>query len=112
MERHGSKIYPWRIAAAIGAVLALAACGGRSPSTTASTPAAPSPAPSSSAAASVDAGTAGRVCAALNALTHTGDTGSDAIATAEGAYHLTRAQVIQAIDERCPALKQIVPTGG
>jgi hypothetical protein len=59
-----------------------------------------------------DAGTAGRVCAALNALTHTGDTGSDAIATAEGAYHLTRAQVIHTIDERRPALKQIVPTRG
>jgi hypothetical protein len=100
------------IALAAGAVLALAACGGASSSSsTSASSTSASAAPSPTAAASVDARTAGRVCAALNALTYNGDTGADAIATAAGAYHVTQAQVVYAIDHRCPVLKRIVPTG-
>jgi hypothetical protein len=94
-------------------MLALAACGASgNGGTTASTTAAPPPAASATAVASVDAGTAGQVCAALNALTVQGDAGADAIATAASAYHLTRAQVVYAIDHRCPQLKRLVPAGG
>lgn len=92
-----------RIVLLAGTVLALAACGG---STTPST-APPSPA----AAASVDAATAGVVCAAVNALVRTGNTGSEAITTAASAYKVTKAQVLYAIDHRCPALKRIVSAG-
>jgi hypothetical protein len=45
------------------------------------------------------------VCAALNALTYAGNNGANAIATAASAYHVTTAQVVRAIDDRCPALK-------
>lgn len=100
------------IALGAGVVLTLAACGSSTSSTMvpASSPA--SPMVSASAAASVDAATAGRVCAAVNAMTNalTGsDTGADAITTAASAYHLTQAQVVYAIDLRCPELKRIVP---
>lgn len=93
-----------RIVLLAGTVLALAACGG---SATPSTAAPPSPA----AAASVDAATAGVVCAAVNALVRTGNTGSEAITTAASAYKVTKAQVLYAIDHRCPALKRIVSAG-
>jgi hypothetical protein len=59
----------------------------------------------------VDALTAGRVCAALNALDFAGHSGADAISTAAGAFRITQAQVIYAIDHRCPQLKKIVPAG-
>lgn len=98
-----------RIVLTGGAVLALAACGGSSASTT-STSAAP-PTMSAAAAASVDAATASVVCAAVNALVQTGDSGTDAIATAARAHNITQAQVVYAIDDRCPALKGIVPRG-
>jgi hypothetical protein len=96
-----------------GVVLALAACGSSgTDSTTAKTPTVPSSPASASAVPSVDAGTAGMVCAALNAMAFEGDNGADAIATAARAYHLTKAQVVYAINHRCPALKRIVPPGG
>jgi hypothetical protein len=95
-----------RIFLAAGVVLTLAACGSGS---TSSATAPSSPALPPSAVPSVDAATAGRVCAAVNALVSTGDTGAIAIATAASAYHVTQAQVVGAIDDRCPALKSIVP---
>lgn len=101
-----------RILVTAGTVLGLAACGSGGAS---STTAPASPTVSASAAASVDPGTAGRVCAAVNAMTNalTGShTGADAIATAASAYHLTQAQVVYAIDHRCPQLKKIVPAAG
>jgi hypothetical protein len=52
------------------------------------------------------------VCAALNALIFSGDSGADAIATAARAHNITQAQVVRAIDNRCPSLKRIVPPGG
>ena len=87
---------------AAGAALALTACGSSSPATMA-----PPPAPS--ATPSVDAATAGRVCAAANALEFAGHSGADIIATAAKAYNITQAQVVYAIDHRCPGLKSIVP---
>lgn len=66
----------------------------------------------SSAAPSLDAATEGVVCAALNALIFSGDSGADAIATAARAHNITQAQVVRAIDNRCPSLKRIVPPGG
>jgi hypothetical protein len=101
-----------RIALAGGAVLALAACGGAGTGGTApGTPAASTPAVSASPVASLDTGKAGEVCAALNALLFAGHTGADAIATAAQAYGITQAQVVYAIDHRCPELRRIVPAG-
>jgi hypothetical protein len=96
--------------ATAGTVLALAACGSSSASTAAPASRAASSAAQASAPASVDAGTAGQVCAGLNAMTFVGDSGADAISTVANAYHLTQAQVLAAINERCPDLKRIVPT--
>lgn len=102
-----------RIALGAGTALVLAACssGGTTASTTASTTATARAAASAVVVLPVDAGTAGRVCAAVNAMISGGSTGADAISTAGGAYHLTRAQVVNVIDRRCPALKRIVPAG-
>ena len=97
-----------RLIVIAGSVMALAACGSGSAS---STGAPASPTAQASAPASVDAGTAGRVCAAVNAMTVAGDSGADAISTAASADQLTKAQVVAAIDERCPQLKRIVPAG-
>jgi hypothetical protein len=97
-----------RLVLAAGALLALAACGGTSSSSSTSASSAPS---SPTAAASVDTATAGVVCAAVNALVFNGYSGSDAIATAAMAYKITQAQVVYAIDHRCPQLKKIVPAG-
>ena len=44
-----------------------------------------------------------------NALEFAGHSGADIIATAAKAYNITRAQVVYAIDHRCPGLKSIVP---
>jgi hypothetical protein len=74
-----------RTVLADGTLLALAACGSSTGSTTANTPAVPSSTASASAVPSVDAGTAGIVCAAFNSMTFEGDTGADAIATAASA---------------------------
>jgi hypothetical protein len=63
----------------------------------------------------VDAGTAGRVCAAVNAMTNrlTGTySGTSAIATAAKAYNISQPQVLYAIDHRCPQLKKIISPGG
>jgi hypothetical protein len=98
-----------RLVATAGTVLALAACGSSSVSTAAPASRAASSAARASAPASVDAGTAGQVCAGLNAMMSEGDSGADAISTVANAYYLIQAQVVAAIDERCPQLKRIVP---
>jgi hypothetical protein len=95
-----------------GTMMALAACGsGSASSMTAPASHAASAAASVSVTASVGAATAGKVCAAVNALAVKGDSGADAIATAASAYQLTQAQVVAAIGERCPELKKIIPAG-
>jgi len=58
----------------------------------------------------VDAATASMVCAAVKALEFVGHSGADIIATAAEAYNTTQAQVVYAIDHRCPGLESIVPT--
>jgi hypothetical protein len=99
-----------RLIVTAGCVMVLAACGGGSASGTAAPASrAASSAAQASAAAWVDAGTAGLVCAGLNAMTFAGDSGADAISTVANAYRLTQAQVVAAIGERCPDLKRIVP---
>ena len=45
---------------------------------------------------------AGRVCAALNALEYTGSGKASAALSAEGAYHVTAADVARARKIRCP----------
>lgn len=87
------------------AVLALAACSSAGAPHSTGTTAAPA------ASASLDSATAGTVCAALNALSFTGDSGADAIATAARAHSITEAQVIYAIDHRCPQFRQMIPKG-
>lgn len=96
-----------------GSVMALAACGSGIASSTAAPASrvASSAAQASAAPAPVDTGTPGLVCAGLNAMTFEGDSGADAISTVASAYHLTQAQVVAAIDERCPQLKRIVSAG-
>jgi len=97
---------------AAAALAALAGCGsaGGGSTTAPASQTAPTAAPASPAAA-VDAGTAGMICAALNALAFKGDSGGDAIATTATAYQVTQAQVVAAIGERCPQLKRIIPAG-
>jgi len=101
-----------RVIVTTGTVMALAACGSGSADGTTVPASHAASAPSSiSATASVDAATAGRVCAAVNALAVAGDSGADTISTAASAYQLTQAQVVAAIGERCPELKKIIPAG-
>lgn len=101
-----------RVIAAAGAVMALAACGGVSASSTTAPASRAASAPASaSPVASVDAGTAGQICAAVNALANEGDSGADIIATAASAYQVTQAQVVAAIGKRCPQLKKVIPAG-
>jgi len=92
-------------------VLALAACG----STTHNTSQAPvtSAAPSSAALPSVapsplDPQTEGIACADLNALVFAGNS-SDPIGAVADVLDITRDQVIQAINDKCPTLKSIEP---
>jgi hypothetical protein len=44
-------------------------------------------------------------------MTNEGDSGADAISTAGSAFQVTQAQVIAAINDRCPQLKRIIPAG-
>lgn len=78
-------------------MLALAGCGGTAAA--AHSPAAThSPGPVST----LSVADAGRVCAALNALEHGGSSKAAADRTAQGAYHLSAADVARARRIRCP----------
>jgi hypothetical protein len=99
------------LAALAVAVVAVSGCGGTATSTTVKATSTPTTKVTSTpGVVPLDAGTEGRVCAALNALSNqlTGtDTGSQAIGNVAGAYQASRAQVIRAIDDRCPQLKKL-----
>ena len=90
--------------------LALAACS-TTHSTSQATVASAAPAsaaPTSAAPSPLDTQTEGIVCTDLNVLVIAGNS-SDPIGTVADANHVTRDQVIQAINDRCPTLKSIEP---
>ena len=92
-------------------VLALVACGSTTHSTSQVTVASTAPSSAalpSSAPLPLDPQTEGMVCSDLSALVITGSS-SDPIGTVADANHLTRDQVIQAINDKCPKLKSIEP---
>jgi hypothetical protein len=68
-------------------------------------------APPSPTASPLDSDTEGVVCAGLNALKFTGDSGSDAVDTVASAQNVTTDQVMQAVDDRCPQLKDYIASG-
>lgn len=90
-----------KAALAVAAAAALAGCASSGapahhPASTITPPA---------AAVTLDPGTAGVVCAGVNALEFAGDSGSVIVATVATAHRITPAQVVYAIDHRCPQLK-------
>jgi hypothetical protein len=95
-----------RYIALIVLVLALAACGSTTHSTSQAMVA--SAAPSSAAPSPLDTQTEGIVCADLSALVIAGNS-ADPIGAVADVHHITRDQVIQAINDKCPALKSIEP---
>ena len=98
-----------RYIALIVPAIALAACGSTTHSTSQTTVASVAPssaAPTSAAPSPLDPQIEGIVCANLNALVIAGNS-SDPIGTVADANHVTRDQVIQAINDRCPTLKSI-----
>jgi hypothetical protein len=100
-----------RYIALIALALALSACGSTTHSTSQApvASAAPSSAvPPSAAPAPLDTQTEGMVCADLSALVIAGNS-SDPIGTVADSNHITRDQVIQAINDKCPTLKSIEP---
>ncbi len=80
-------------------------CGSPEPSTT---PAIESESPTASP---LDSDTEGIVCADLNVLKITGDSGSEAVDTEASARNLTTDQITQAVDDRCPQLKDYIASG-
>jgi len=100
-----------RYIALIVLVLALAACGSTTHSTSQATVASAAPssaAPPSAAPSPLDTQTEGIVCADLSALVIAGNS-ADPIGAVADVHHITRDQVIQAINDKCPALKSIEP---
>lgn len=104
-----------RCTLALIAVLMISGCGSSAKSTTSTTqsarPSSANAAGSPSAAAlpapsPVDSATAGIVCADLNALVIAGNS-SDPISTVASATRITVGQVIYAINNRCPDLKNV-----
>jgi hypothetical protein len=90
---------------------ALAACSSTTHSTsqaTATSAAPSSAAPPSTAPSPLDPQTEGIVCNDLNVLVIAGNS-SDPIGTVADTNHVTRDQVIQAINDKCPTLKSIEP---
>ena len=91
--------------------LALVACGSTTHSTSQVTVASTAPSSAalpSSAPSPLNPQTEGMVCSDLSALVITGNS-SDPIGTVADANHLTRDQVIQVINDKCPKLKSIEP---
>ena len=100
-----------RYVALIVLVFALAACGGTTHSTSQTTVASAAPssaAPPSAAPSPLDSQTEGIVCSDLSALVIAGNS-ADPIGAVADVNHITRDQVIQAINDKCPALKSIEP---
>ena len=97
--------------AAIVLALGLAGCGSttHSASQATVTSAAPSSAaPPSVAPSPLDLQTEGMVCADLSALVIAGNS-ADPIGAVADVHHITRDQVTQAINDKCPTLKSVEP---
>jgi hypothetical protein len=100
-----------RYIALIALALALAACGSTTHTTsqaTVTTAAPSSVAPPSEAPSPLDPQTEGMACADLSALVIAGNS-ADPIGDVADVLHITRDQVIQAINDKCPGLKSIEP---
>jgi hypothetical protein len=100
-----------RYIALIVLAFALAACGSTTHSTSQIKLASAAPssaAPLSVAPSPLDPQTEGMACADLSALVIAGNS-SDPIGAVADVLHITRDQVIQAINDKCPTLKSIEP---